>query len=276
MNTRYRTQTGFTLVEMLIVIMMIAILAGLALRGLQSAQDYSARMRTKSTISKINRFVMTKYASYQYRYIPNVQGSTAQERALSRLQLLRQLQKEEMPDIASNFLNGTTAAARRFNQLTNNGTRLGNNTSAELLYLIVMGEDGADTSFASAEIGDTDGNGLMEFLDGWGRPIWYIRWPAKHSSCNKGTLGVLSNLQTGNAANQHDPFDPMRVTGAYAVFPLIFSSGPDGNKGIIMTSNETDPCGGNAGAPGEGDINGGDSAKKTKLYFDNITNHYLD
>ena len=53
----------------------------------------------------------------------------------------------------------------------------GQNGPAELLYMIVsMGSPEAMEQFNSSEIGDTDNNGYPEFLDGWGRPIFFLRW----------------------------------------------------------------------------------------------------
>jgi prepilin-type N-terminal cleavage/methylation domain-containing protein len=52
--------------------------------------------------------------------------------------------------------------------------------SSECLYLILsdtaMGENVLE-SIPSQFIKDTDGDGLMEFVDGWGRPIKFYRWP---------------------------------------------------------------------------------------------------
>ena len=50
--------------------------------------------------------------------------------------------------------------------------------SAELLYMIVMRDCENAEQFRSDEIGDFDGDGLMEFHDAWGHPIRFIRWPA--------------------------------------------------------------------------------------------------
>jgi prepilin-type N-terminal cleavage/methylation domain-containing protein len=48
---------------------------------------------------------------------------------------------------------------------------------SECLYRVVMGcgED-ARRQFRAGEIGDTDNDGFPEFLDGWGRPIFFLRW----------------------------------------------------------------------------------------------------
>ena len=49
---------------------------------------------------------------------------------------------------------------------------------------------------------DVDGDGLPEFVDGWGRPISFIRWPA-------GFRSVLQSLSENDPA---DPIDPLGVT----------------------------------------------------------------
>ena len=257
MNTK---RSAFTLVELLIVIMIIGILAGASLAALQAAQDSAAKARTRATIAKLNGFVMEKYASYQYRRTGN-SGDSASD----RLSKIRRLQRCEMPDHWDDVDNTYSPAS-----IVNASNRThGDNASAELLYLIVMDMEGADLAFSGAEIGDTDGNGLSEFLDGWGRPIQFLRWPAGHC---EGNFGAISNIQTGNDA---DPFDVRNVDkNSYAVFPLIFSMGPDGARGILMSQNSNSPCGNKeCGAPGEGNP---DTAKETSMYFDNITNHNME
>jgi prepilin-type N-terminal cleavage/methylation domain-containing protein len=132
--------------------------------------------------------------------------------------------------------------------------------SAECLYLTIMnatGDGEARTLFAADDIGDVDGDGAPEFIDGWGNPIKWNRWPAGFWS--------HSAVMTGDGLDDHDPFDvfkrddpsalrpsassyPPRMqyainelftryakTGidperllAFRLVPLIFSAGPDG------------------------------------------------
>lgn len=61
--------------------------------------------------------------------------------------------------------------------------------SAEMLYLILTAGDvlgvppvGSD-EFSSSEVRDTDGDGLLEFVDGWGRPLRFYRWPTRLLMC---------------------------------------------------------------------------------------------
>jgi len=239
----------------------------------------------------------------------------------SRLLALRELMKLEMPDrwsdvlLAqvpdSNPLSVTTQAApsvlqslpalskayfRRFRSAANknnDGVIIRKKQSAECLYMIVMlatGDGEARTLFSQQDIGDTDGDGAPEFLDGWGRTIEWIRWPA----------GFVSDLQpvdplTGNRLpdRDHDPFDPFRrdqlgsggfppylndADSAFRLVPLVLSRGPDGHTGILFdngTSTGLDPYARAYGPDPDNDLQLGttiDFSGNGKSWLDNIHN----
>lgn len=133
------------------------------------------------------------------------------------------------------------------------------NASAECLYLMVNQRNAeAREFFLDSEVGDTDGDQLFEFLDGWGRPIAFLRWaPAFTDSdlqtvvydrssalynvspgpieLSNGTPTVVRGLGTIDKVvqNDHDPFDPNRVDRrAWRLLPLVYSAGGDGDYGI--------------------------------------------
>jgi hypothetical protein len=188
-----------------------------------------------------------------------------------RLLALREMMKYEMPDRWSDvrdnpvFLINRPALAQsylaRWNQMTTANSSLDPSQSfegPECLYLTVMnatGDGEARTLFTKQEIGDVDGDGAPEFLDGWAQPIAWVRWPA----------GFVphSQLMTGDANTDHDPLDmyrrdmtppppaPSYPAGfnsirqqclmrlhdnnpAFRLVPLIYSLGPD-NKSDIST-----------------------------------------
>ncbi len=100
------------------------------------------------------------------------------------------------------------------------------NQGAECLYMIIMNAtaDGeARSLFSEQNIGDTDGDGAFEFLDGWGRPIDFIRWPAGFYERSDLMLGpTLSNMATGPMANlDHDPTDMFRRDVASMQIPPL-------------------------------------------------------
>ena len=57
--------------------------------------------------------------------------------------------------------------------------------SAELLYLALTRFEqygippASVDDFTTAEVADTDGDGLPEFIDGWGQPLRFYRWPTR-------------------------------------------------------------------------------------------------
>lgn len=301
-----RSICGFTLIELLITISIIATLAALFLGASQSAMEAARAARTKTTIAKLNTLLMEQYASYQTRRVDIRQdvlssvGANPSNEVMGDLRLLalRELMKYEMPDRwadvreqPAQLLSGARPPAivhtylRRYDRAheaalakTNSAAEadqlVADNESAECLYLVVMyltGDGEARTLFQDRDIGDTDGDGAPEFLDGWGNPIHWLRWPAG--------FVLRSPLMSGDPQADHDPFDPFRrnsvtavpaassfprspvniqeyvkhLRGGYSqgnpvgfrLIPLIYSSGPDGISDIDSSAPDTtsDPSG---------------------------------
>ena len=104
-----------------------------------------------------------------------------------------------------------------------------------MTIMLATGDGEARTLFGEQDIGDTDGDGAPEFLDGWGRPIHFLRWPAGFAEAG------LSSLMSTNADLDHDPLDYFRLqnppagdNAGYRLMPLIVSAGPDGILDIFM------------------------------------------
>lgn len=275
---------GFTLVEIAVVLVILSILGSLMLAGLNVARARSKADKTRLTLSKISSVINTHSDSYLERSVPLL-GTTRVQLATSRLVNRRILQVYEMPDCWPDVMNGVaavTGVSATVPLYARTGTVRGyaaykqainpslTNQSAECLYMIVA-RSGFDPyaieQFRNDEIGDTDNDGAMEFLDHWGRPIIFLRWAPGFSP--------YSDVQIPNATTNHDPMDTERVDAtAYALIPLIVSGGDDGLTGLEITTGGWLPLslesivtsGSNAGAP---------STSTPLAHRDNITSHDL-
>jgi prepilin-type N-terminal cleavage/methylation domain-containing protein len=106
----------------------------------------------------------------------------------------------------------------------------------ECLYMILTtittDETLGNEQFHASEIGDVDGDGAPEFIDGWGQPIGFLRWAP----------GFISDMQYPDPVNAHDGFDPMGVDPiAYNLTPLVFSFGPDRDGGLELHTVDDSP-----------------------------------
>lgn len=327
------SRLAVTLVELLVTMAIIAILGTALLGASRVAMEGARKARTKMMVIKLHTLLMERYESYQTRRV-DIESSITQDieknfsgndrgKALADVRLLatRELMKLEMPDRWSDITGDvvgnpyrdqtsspkyprliqdrpslTKAYLRRYLSLDQSvGTKvIEQNEGAECLYMIIMlatGDGEARTLFSQQDIGDTDGDGAPEFLDGWKRPIHFVRWPAGFVN--------ESELMSGDADADHDPFDPFRRdqqnTGssyswlsdnepAYRLVPLIFSNGSDGDSDInvprdidVTTPPSTRPLdpyasiydGEKLGLAADRDGDG-------EGWHDNIHNHLLD
>ncbi len=246
---------AFTLVELLAVIAILMLLATFLLFALFGAMQEGKIARTKAQIAKLNEIVMAQYDSYQYRPIPiRISGGNLNSAQTLRLRAVRELMRLELPDrmtdvttMNTGLLTARPALSEAYLRKKTSGWTA-QYQGAECLYLIVsQAHDGfspALDAFTDTEIGDVDGDGMKEILDGWGRPIEFLRWAPGY------TCGGLKVLQQNDAAAQHDPFDIMRLeTNAYALYPVVFSAGLDREYGIEMGSGSNYTSGSNLPNP---------------------------
>jgi prepilin-type N-terminal cleavage/methylation domain-containing protein len=342
---------GFTLIELLITITVIGIIVAMAAGALMNAQDTAREQRTRSLIAKLHSQMMYRWESYQTRRLPIASATLLNESpkvfAYRRLMSQRELMRLELPErwsditdpankgepVIRNFLPFnpgnryenlpalSEAYLRRYNDVVAKGHSISaENETAECLYLVLtMGHDDSlgGSQFRASDIADTDNDGMMEFVDGWRRPIRFLRWapgylpkPPYAWQSTPDTLppGVadanslaFTDMQTGNWADDHDPFDPLRIDAVtstdswrgYRLTPLIYSSGADGKPDIVgalkdvtfdysvTTPQPNDPyakaTGGSDGAPLERMMGTpfDDDQDGSIDHMDNITNHAL-
>jgi len=121
------------------------------------------------------------------------------------------------------------------------------NANAELLYLIVedSGYNGSSAIelFGRSEIRDTDGDGLNEFVDTYGNPIRWIRWPSGSEISIRSHPDLMDPALAGVNV-QGDPLDRSKADPEYASYspkrnllglrPLVVSPGADRRFGLRL------------------------------------------
>jgi prepilin-type N-terminal cleavage/methylation domain-containing protein len=285
---------GFTLVELLVTVSIMGILASMILFALSGAQESAKADKTRATINKLNSLVMAKYESYRTRripvdekavalykgYISTTQTKTVRGLAETRVDVIRELMRMEMPDRYSDIQDGpVTAWADPVTGKPDYMARPSVNQAyyaylitktpnfefegAKCLYLLVsMGLDDPDvmSQFSDDEIAIDTNDGMRYFVDGWGQPIYFVRWPAGFSSplqpWNVNPTDPFNNMVTSGKVypTTYDPLDPLKtyVPGVGdpfynpdpavsangqvypPLYPLIFSGGPDRITDIYM------------------------------------------
>ncbi len=192
---------GFTLVELMVVIGIIAFLAGLvtyASMGVVSSARHSA---TRALVVKLDRLVETRREAFdrfiefsdrrsgyfqppEYMTHPADRTLFATNPSLAVYIARKRFYQLGFPqrfaDWDTNF-DGTPDAP--FNSVP--ASHLPETESSEMLYwfLTNAAQFGADPvgtgEFSASEVRDTDGDGLPEFVDAWGTPLRFYRWPTR-------------------------------------------------------------------------------------------------
>jgi prepilin-type N-terminal cleavage/methylation domain-containing protein len=256
---------GFTLVELLVTLTIIAILGSLTLAGLAVARQRVKAARTESTIRKIHEVVMPHFERLMTRSVPqltafaepaNTTANTIRDKCMG-LVAKRRILALELPDGWNDFRadretvpfsNPLSAAldtpiSLRMKQIAEVPPADLSNSDAECLWASVMQGGFADPAivahFREDEFADRNQNGRFEFIDGWSNPIRFLRWaPAFISKYQP----LPTNAPNSTETSAHDSFDlaGLDPLARNTLFPLIFSGGPDGIPAIRYRQNEGD------------------------------------
>jgi prepilin-type N-terminal cleavage/methylation domain-containing protein len=87
---------------------------------------------------------------------------------------------------------------------------------AEMLYALLvegrgpLGSAFSPDDFTDREVRDTDGDGLPEFVDAWGEPLRFYRWPIYHADDTSKGTGRYNVFD----ARDQDPLDPNQTLTA--------------------------------------------------------------
>ena len=212
------------------VISIILVLMGLIGSAVSAARGSQRVQATQALITKLDRVVQQHYSSYASRV---VSGATS---AADRANKLRLLATHELPEswaTVRNIRSGTSATGVPLTPpqsayagvlTTSTAAPISDPyADAECLFMIVMMGGVADClscdALGTSQMGDTDGDGAFEFLDGWKQPIRYALWPSALQLPPSSGTSFFSSTQ---------PFEPGTPAAAKGgtMRPLIFSGGP--------------------------------------------------
>jgi prepilin-type N-terminal cleavage/methylation domain-containing protein len=276
-------QRGFTLVELLATMAIIAILAAAMVSAMSQAKESAKKMRTRQLIAKLHEQMMPRWESFQTRRLPvtvplppsssnmpltgfplttpqnpYVQaGIYGRAVAWFRLWAMRELIRMEMPD---RYTDLTFTPKSLINQVTVNGqpqtqpfisdqrlaylqraaSQIGTQTTtlpdlissklmtangpAECLYLITSvgatDQDLYGMTFSPTDWGDTDNDGMPEFIDAWGNPISFVRWPSGFVSDLQPVFSVAQGSPGYNQLPPGLPPDPKNPNNVLTHFPV--------------------------------------------------------
>jgi prepilin-type N-terminal cleavage/methylation domain-containing protein len=277
------------------IIVVLASLTMVAMRGAQQDVLESKTRSTIAKIHEVlaskwegylSRPLPLKLPTVAFQADPATGQRALSGREMARLRLsaIRDLMRMEMPDRLSDLSSPPTplrarlfegmanqtffditvplpATLRRLQEMVAAGTWSATNLNAELLYVLVANTSYQNSSalelFRPSEIGDTDSDNMLEFIDAWGKPIQWIRWPAGlDGGASPFDLDdpFVSNAAGGETSK--DPLDPLSADLYYdpaflpkvpvvndpskdlpvrpgaGLFPLVYSLGPDGFSGV--------------------------------------------
>jgi prepilin-type N-terminal cleavage/methylation domain-containing protein len=252
---------GFTLMEVLVVISIIGLLAVVLVTSMYGAAETARRMRSQQTVTKIHNLLMPRWESYQTRKLPTLYKTTVIQAnqvnagvktrptmAIIKLWALRELIRMEIPDryrdltFRPAFLtvsNGGNSEMPWYPDLSRlyqkeiqewSGTPLSStvqqtNEPAECLYLTVtvgsQDRQAMFNSFTADEMGDTDRDGMPEFVDGWSRPIQFLRWAPGFVSDQQPVFSISSKDPSVNQYAKGLPPDPQNPDNFFSHFPVM-------------------------------------------------------
>jgi len=243
-----RKRAGFTLVELLVVVTIISIIAATAMFVLFSAETYAREGKTRTRITALHRLVMDVWEGYASRRLPidpyDPNSETQAEYETRKQAALDAMLAMDMPDRWTDITDVADAdrsALSKAYSLRKPASPSTKHEAAECLYLIIaVAAQGLDL-FNDADIGDTDGDGAPEFVDAWGRPIYFLR----------SAPGFPSPLVNSGDTNP---------------YPLVYSGGSDKRMGLQLVTGQANPVGSPI-------VDGG--GDPTDDYVDNIHSHFI-
>ena len=281
-SNRASLRDGFTVVELLVVITIIAIVLTISITVVGNTLQNARTDATRATIKKIDSLMKDRIEAFgrlkfddqaeaaQTYFNASTPGGTvgsglaailAHKVAFQGLLPQKMLDTYGLDQVA-----GTTTvsgqplgldapiatliaqkiASGEYNQTNHDQVT----ESSELLYMALLEDTQVGNSaaglatFTTSEVGDTDNDGLKEFIDGWGQPLQFYRWPTRlvRPSPTGASTTAQTLLNIGTATEQYSLW--INPTFSSAGFPSIDGVGAN----VLMGPLAPPPPGGTRGS----------------------------
>ncbi len=196
-HRRKTARRGFTLLELLIVVALIALLLSIAVFALGRTITQARETATRTTLLKVDGLLQQRLEALRTLLETPQRKTEMQNRLAAKKNYLQNNSITGVPEKMLQLMvykdyfraafpqNSSDAATLYATGQPFNGNLANAAESSELLYYALTQADTfgveavGDSDFTSSEVGDTDGDGRREFLDAWGRPLRFYRWPTR-------------------------------------------------------------------------------------------------
>lgn len=183
---------GFSLIEILVVLGLIAFLTAAIVVILPRVSNASKLAATRATIKKVDELLNDRINGFQ-RWIQTqntLAGTNAPSYVVSAGYTTQYKQNPPLYQLLASKTAFRTTFPQNFGEMSsppayNAANHKQITESAACLYIILTQAAVFDTEPPAAaelkgvEVADTDGDGLLEVVDAWGQPLRYYRWPTR-------------------------------------------------------------------------------------------------
>lgn len=184
LSSRRTNRAGFTLIEILAVIGIMLLLISIFVVTMGGGVNSARVQATRSTIQKVDGLLRQRIEALN-RWIERERTYSSSD-PKAPIEGKKQAFLVNFPQTRDDLEQDDTYATLP--------TELGNAPSgsppgtanSELLYWFLTSSEArafsapsGDVDFTSSETADVDGDGHLELVDSWGRPIRFYRWPTR-------------------------------------------------------------------------------------------------
>lgn len=226
---------AFTLVELLVVMSVVVLLVSISFSALANSMSAARTRATQATLLKIHGLLQQRVEAMN-RYLDRLNLQPAIDKLKTDLGIAntgnalvytilarKQIYQARFPQ--SFYEYDISDSAKSTGKYASSHSR--QTESAALLYWFLtksemFGIAPVDaTDFSTSEARDTDNDGLLEFVDSWGRPLRFYRWPTHLIRPGSSTGPVAPGISNSASPFTGAPIDRTYVSILWEGLPQM-------------------------------------------------------